>query len=897
MMPHNQAPYGTCPLLAAVLPLRYALGPTAAVDISAHDLPPLNGQFPDLGPRHPDLAGQDLNYTSRLLRDGWLYVWESTPPKLVEYQVESALLTQTSRAGRVIDTRTQPHLLLRAGDAAGLVWSPVRWSEPQYQAAKKDPAVRQRIMRSFVPGVAPFSGQVDAISKQIGEYSDATRYGWSSEPETEHAPNWLKVLKQMARCEQHTYAVIDDAWGVLLDLAALMRVRKDAFDSYQEHHAEEWAIAGVLRSLSDNDAQLKTLLPSITRYDELSRAWKDQNTQEDRYTADIYRLAQLWVDWFNTQQVVGPSSMDTACGHFDITQPASREALELHFAAACLGPANTSTGAKAITLNLGGDAQGKPWLLWALLGLPKRLGIGEIKYLMDLSDAAHDNGASLKEGLTQLAKAFGYAEAMNKAAEKLSQLAPASSMEALFLSVAPAAGLHLHQAENAASTAGRIYMAAALARSGQRIQTLGITPRQLGEWYSELIGTRNTLPARLNVAPLAGAVSESIPFMHLVPASTKLPLLPVNLLASADLSSAFDLKSALIKAPIKSLVTLMAGVNFVWSGKVLLEDGTAKNQFSAAGALIGVGAAGAAVFQRVAEVDWTSAVKQSGKSSTSSKILLVEVLGRAAGTALAQAAFLAFDVVTYGVEAFEAYQAGDFDTMVANMVVSSASLTGFILYVKAFRAFRIGRAAVMLGETAAIASGLDVVPHLGVKLLGLAVVIVGGVITRIYTKDTPLEQWVKNSYFGIRTDKEWAHSYAQSMDKLYPLLFPISFEAYRLAELNPYQGQVVSTYLLLKLPGENVELTDGMVHFAGQEVWGDTLGYRSDKIQKVEWTGKDFARHSGTRISVAVGITPYRRVYHEDGVRDLRRIEGDLIYSPREGLTLPSVKIMERAWI
>ena len=135
------------------------------------------------------------------------------------------------------------------------------------------------------------------------------------------------------------------------------------------------------------------------------------------------------------------------------------------------------------------------------------------------------------------------------------------------------------------------------------------------------------------------------------------------------------------------------------------------------------------------------------------------------------------------------------------------------------------------------------------------------------------------------------------MDKLYLLLFPISIEAYRLAELNPYQGQVFSTYLLLKLPGEYVELTDGMIHFIGQEVWGDTLGYRSDKIRNVEWTGKDFARHSGTRVPVPDGITPYRRVYHEDGAIDLRRINGDLIYSPREGLTLPSVKIMERAWI
>lgn len=892
-----QAPYGTCPLFAAVLPLRYALGPTAAVDVSAYELPPLNGQFPELGPRHPDLSGQDLNYTSRLLRDGWLYVWESTPPKLVEYQVESAQLTQTSRAGRVIDTRTQPHLLLRAGASAGLVWSPVRWSEPQYQAAKHDPAVRQRIMRTFVPGVAPLSGQIGAIKTHIGEYSDATRYGWSSEPATEHAPAWPNMLRQMTRCEQQTYALIDDPWGALLDLAALMRARKAGFDNYKEHHTEEWAIAGVLKSLMDSDEQLKSQLRLITRYEELNRVWDDQNTQEYNYTVDMRRLAQLWVDWFNTVQVNGPSSMDTACGHVDITLPASREALELHFAAACLGPASTSTGAKAITLSLEGNAQGKPWLLWALLGLTKRLGIGEIKYLIDLSDAAHDNGASIKEGITQLTKAVGYAEALNKTAEKLAQLAPASSMETLFLSLAPAAGLHLHQAENAASTAGRIYMAAALARSDQRIQTLAVTPRQLGEWYSDLIGTRNTLPARLNVAPLASAVSESIPFMHLVPASTKLPPLPVNLAAGADLGSVFDLKSALSKAPVKSIVTLVAGVNFVWAAGQLYDKQTFQTRFSAAGAAFGIAAAAASVFQRVAEVDWASAVRQSASTSISSRLLLANAMEFTAITSLAQSIFLAFDVVLYGVDAFEAYKAGDFDTMSANLVVAGASLASIRIQVHAFRALRAARAAVIAGDAATIARGLNVVPYLGAKLLGLATVILGGVVARTYTKDTPLEQWVKNSYFGIRTNEDWAHSYAQSMERLYPVLFPVSIDAYRLAELNPYQGQVYSTYLLLRLPGENVELMDSMIHFKGKEIWGDTLGYYADQIKKVEWTGRDFARHSGTRIPVLAGITPYRRVYHEDGVRDLRRIEGELIYSPREGLTLPAVNITERAWI
>jgi hypothetical protein len=344
-------------------------------------------------------------------------------------------------------------------------------------------------------------------------------------------------------------------------------------------------------------------------------------------------------------------------------------------------------------------------------------------------------------------------------------------------------------------------------------------------------------------------------------------------------------------------VTLVAGVNFVASGSAFVDKKTVKNGFSAVGAAFGVAAAGAAVFQRVAEVKWETAVRQSGRFSVSSRLSLFKTLGRAAITGGAQVAVLAFDVVFYGVDAFEAYQNGDFDTMATNLTIASAELAGIALYVKIFRAYRAAQAAVMVGEAAAIASGMNVAPHVAIKILGLTLVIVTGVIARLYTTDTPLEHWVKNSRFGIRPDDTWSNSYNLSMDTLYPILFPISFDACRLAEMNPYQGQVISTYLLLKLPGEKVLLTDTMIHFKGVEVWGDTLGYHSDLSKKVEWTGKDFAQHSGTRIPIPVGVTPYRRVYHEDGVRDLRRIEGELIYSPQEGLTLPAVKIMERAWI
>lgn len=50
----------TCPLLAAVLPLRYAIGPIetrnpSTLDAATLGLPALNGNFPEMGPEHASL--------------------------------------------------------------------------------------------------------------------------------------------------------------------------------------------------------------------------------------------------------------------------------------------------------------------------------------------------------------------------------------------------------------------------------------------------------------------------------------------------------------------------------------------------------------------------------------------------------------------------------------------------------------------------------------------------------------------------------------------------------------------------------------------------------------------------------------------------------------------------
>ena len=111
----------------------------------------------------------------------------------------------------------------------------------------------------------------------------------------------------------------------------------------------------------------------------------------------------------------------------------------------------------------------------------------------------------------------------------------------------------------------------------------------------------------------------------------------------------------------------------------------------------------------------------------------------------------------------------------------------------------------------------------------------------------------------------------------------------------PYHGMRTITYVLLRLPGKDT-LTDGMIHFKGHETWGSFLGLGGSH-KAVEWTGKDFDLHDGTRIKSEPGVAVYRRAYHDQNGQELDRIEGTMSYSPLEGLTLPPIEIKELAWL
>ena len=778
-MPKYTFKPGTCPLLAAVFPLRYAIGPSLPLDLSGHGVKPVTGHFPALGEGSENTSGRPMHYTARLLRDGWLYVWQTNINMMIEFQVTGALLKETSRGGSVIDPRHKPFFMLRAGAPAMMVWSPVRWSDAQFATARTDPALRESLMRTFTPGVTPMSGPVQKIHESIGDYMDLDGYGWSQNP-VNQPPDWLKALEDMNVCEFQTYAVVDDTWGILQDLARLLQVQMAAFEERRQKRSEDWAIAGLIRSLSENDEQVRKVLPGATRYHLLERTWKEHDDENQRYETDLRYISQLWGAWFETLGLKGPASLATACEHFDITQPAVLEALGEEFARACAGASSTSFGVKTLSKALDPDrATEKPWLIWALLGLPNQPGLSEIKRLIDTGDTLKDNAQALQKLGAKVAQALSMSLAFNKSAENLALNNPARVTEELFSVLSPVLAAQMHKASEAPSNVARLYMGAALSRSQQRIDLVAATPQQVEQWLNHLAQVPTQAPpSTLPLKPVASAVQDALPFFHLVPVgqanATGKHLSSIADLARPEMELKNLLKmskEALTETPLKCLVLVVAGVNFVWTLDQYTKSDSTKNAMNFAGAITGIAAAFLAIQQSKAERSWKIIAESTGKNSLSSRTGLAKALLKGAQVAATLSVVSALDVAVFGIETLEAFKAGDIDTALINAGLTVASAANFALYVRTYRALRAARAAVLAGELAAIGRGINQVPHIVPKLLGLTLLIVSGVIARLYTQDIPIEKWLKSTRFGTYPEA-WSDSYEKSAHELHKILSP-----------------------------------------------------------------------------------------------------------------------------
>lgn len=935
----------TCPLLAAVLPLRYAIGPIetrnpSTLDAAILGLPALNGSFPEMGPEHASLKDRPLGYVPRALRDGWLYVWEDSLKALSEYRVDAAMLKPTARGAPAPDTTTRAYLMLEAGAPVLMAWSPIRWSADVFAELESQPAKRQRMMRSLTPGVAPFSGSVQAVHGQIGDLK-TEHYTWSIA--ARKVSDWLlqdPPLKPMQCCEQQHFALVDDPWGVLGDLAALVRERRIAFTTLHKQHNDEWATAELIQSVADSDEVIRSNLASMIDVPQLQKVLKQPAMALDALDADLRRLTECWARWFETLEGGMPSHLDSACAMFDLTQPDQRDLLEIHFACSCLGPSATPLGVKTLERELdAAQPREQPWLLWALLGATRKIDPGTLKQALHLPEALADM-TDAPGAAARVARATAFATAVNLAADQVQAFNPARGGEPLFAVLSPSLGGRLRSLGEQVHSLAYNLMTAMLVRSAQRLEVDSLSRVDAIGWLNEQIdqahnkGQRRRLKKQLEKeirnqaraareagglstpakSPTATQVEEAIPHFRVVPApeaapphpspgygsdaprapgkpGTALPPLSGKA-ASLSLGGPRNISELLNEAPLKTLIAFVSVWNLAAVATQTWADKSAKNTLSTTSALMATLTASTAVLQQLADGRWEQHVGKAGAFDPASRKVLSDALGLGGFSMLFQAITAGLDVFSYGWQALDAYRAGDLDTAAISLGLAGANLAYAHVSLRAMRALRLARTAVLAGESAALSTGIRVLSlPLRLSLVGLVGTILIGMVSLLYTKDTPLESWLKQTRFGIRP-ADWSGSVTGTLEAFWRIILPVSLILERRQGLNTRGQWVNEMALVLHLPGQS-EYQQGMVTFDGYEEWEDLSINRRWRVPLV-WE-RDDPIPFDTQI-----CTPYdrqdaggvwlRRAYHNRLDR-IVAIRGSLTYYPAEGLSLPAIDI------
>lgn len=937
-----------CTLLAAVLPVRYAIGPIdprhpSSLDAASLGVPNIEGLFPDLGPDHPQLHERPFGYVPRMLRDGWLYVWDDSLQELNEYRVESSMLTPTARGGQSRDKTARPYLLQEAGAPISLVWSPVEWSADTYAEVERQAGMRERMMRKVIPGVSPFSGTIKSLHPQIGDVRPEN-YNWSCAKEAQY---WLleePALKNMRRCEQQHFALVDDPWGILIDIACLLRARNQAFDKLNKHRFDEWSMAATVKSVGEGDQEIRARLASIVDVPRVQRVLQEQEREQESLDQDRLRFAELWAAWFSTLGGCKPSDLESACHNFDLSQPSQRDMLEASFAAVCLGPAATPPGVKAIGEALSMQKpRGDSWLLLAVLGVTRKLEPGNLKQLLDMQQGTAEAAADASAAAANLSRATTLTLALNLGAERLRGLSLAGGGEALYAALSPIlmGNLRLSLAQQINQLAYNL-MTAMLARSQQQLELVKLSPVEARRWLTEQMeqahnkGQVRSLKKRIEQlereearaarkvgtsaptkSPTATQVEEAIPHLRVIPAPQPAPphpqpgygsdvphpapskpatALPPLSGEEAKVQLPRNIRELLDEAPLKTLITAAAIWNLGQVGQSLLADMSLKNQVSLLSASMATLTAGTAVLQQLADSRWEQHLAQSSHVDIAARKLLTDALGLAEFAMRFQAITAGIDVFYYGWHALDAYRAGDLDTAVVSTTLAGAQLGYARISLQAMRALRVARSAALAGEAEALATGIRVLSlPLRLSLVGLTITILIGLISLIYTEDTPLEQWLKKTRFGTRP-ADWSGDFNQSMREFYRIVLPVSLKLERWNDIDSRSGRWVNELrLVLRLPGQR-EYRQGMVSFDGYEEWQRSTGLMSStkRCMPLVWGEDDpipLDLDVGTRVEPeADGSVRLRRAYHEDG-EDLVAIRGSLTYQPIDGLYLAPIDI------
>lgn len=282
---------GTCPLMKSkvqLIPLRYGLVDNPALDPSGEIQMPYS------------LTARPLGI--RLLRDGWLYVIESSSGILSEYRIEDGLVSAMLWQGlKVLDDDREepiqaPHLIYNTSSTLYVTFSEVPWTAKKCQQVLNAPSEREHFMQAvdlskvdcdtggrhlLTPDMAEHWLAEVATERREAEQAQATTLAAHANvtqqrldaelPEHERQPYLWEAPARFAHVAMNRltgcihpqyrhdtlYLVLDDTLGVLRDLA-----------NYQDHVVgwiDDWSNGGTKKGNNERDYLLACYIESLSQ--------------------------------------------------------------------------------------------------------------------------------------------------------------------------------------------------------------------------------------------------------------------------------------------------------------------------------------------------------------------------------------------------------------------------------------------------------------------------------------------------------------------------------------------------------------------------------------------------------------------------------------------------------
>ncbi|WP_370256908.1 toxin VasX [Marinobacter nauticus] len=880
----------TCPLMTAFLPLRYAIGPMRYEGelLAGLELPDLPDLFPNID-RYTDLQDRNLGLVPRFLRDGWLYVWSEFEGRLIEYSVNDSLLQETTRGGEVVDHRGNVYLSLPSGEPADVAWSENQWSDAHFEMIVNEPGQRSKFMRRIVPGGSPNTQLLDEKTfYALPEVTSIEEFDWTGLTPT--IPHWPRLERSTRRFDQRVMGIVDDPWGVTEDLAALVRLAHDNQERLRARFGGEWSLAKTIKDLYETDRQLEAKLPELVDLPKLQRVWRESDESQSHFEDVVAGLLDSWVLWMHTLECAnGPETLASSCESLDLAKEDHHTILQEKFGLALLGPSYFSKGAGAIGRLAAVQGEGTRWFWNALLGIRERVSLGDVEKLVSIGDMANDSVEDLSKAATAVVASI------NSKVSGLVGRAPIPSAvptQILFNAISPAAAVELRGFPHRISLLGSGFLVSGLARTGQSLAVDSVGAVQSNQWLSE--AAKNSGNAAATLSP-PDVEARKVPVIRITSANA----------GQYFKGNPYSLKDALEKAPLRSVLVVLTGLNMVSAISEFFTDSNkdVEGLAKATGSVTGFTAAALSLEHKISELNWNKGLSRSPNPAAYSH-------GVGAVAAALTAATAAFDIIVFGMQAIESYRSGDFDTSALEVGLMGVSSGQLALSVRAFRAYREARAAALGLQVASSVRGLSRLGGFYTALsLGLTASLIGGLVARHYAQNTPLERWLANTRFGVKP-AEWSGNYRDEMEQLYTVIFPIKLRLERVPRLNPHTGiHMQDCWLILELAGQSA-LNPETIYFSGDELRSG-VGYRSlawverqlravldteereyilqPKRTPVTWSGSDFSLHVGTRVHNAAATATYRRVYHDDD--QIFGLQGELIYRPQPGLEMPPVKV------